>query len=110
MIILGKEHKVKLGLRFLENVTKGEGISLSEVFVKFESDTLLFLPKLIWYAINTASADSVTLDDVYDHLDEVGLQSDEVKKFIEDFSASIMVHVPKEEAVGKQKKAPAPKK
>lgn len=105
----GVEYATKLGLRFLENVTKGEEISLTEVFQKFESDTLLFLPKLIWHSINTANQSAgkepISLDLVYDHLDAVGIQAEEIKTFIQDFAESIKVHIPQEENVGKPKKA-----
>ena len=105
----GVEYTTKLGLRFLENVTKGEEITLAEVFQKFESDTLLFLPKLIWYSINTANQsagkDPIALDLVYDHLDAVGIQSPEIVAFIQDFAESIKIHIPQEENVGKPKKA-----
>ena len=104
----GIEYSTKLGLRFLENVTKGEEISLAEVFKKFESETLLFLPKLLWYSVNTANQSAgkepIELDLVYDHLDAVGIQSEEIKTFIQDFAESIKVHIPQEETVGKPKK------
>ena len=104
----GIEYSTKLGLRFLENVTKGEEISLAEVFNKFESETLLFLPKLLWYSVNTANQSAgkepIELDLVYDHLDAVGIQSPEIVTFIQGFAESIKVHIPQEESVGKQKK------
>ena len=105
----GIEYSTKLGLRLLENVTKGEEISLAEVFKKFESETLLFLPKLLWYSVNTANQSAgkepIELDLVYDHLDAVGIQSPEIVTFIQGFAESIKVHIPQEESVGKPKKA-----
>ena len=104
LLIGGKSHPVKLGLRFLENVTTSEGITIVDVFTKFESETLFFLPKLIYYAINAANPDTLTLDDVYDWVDEIGIASEEIKPFIIAFADSMKVHIPQEdENVGKQK-------
>ena len=104
LLIGGKSRPVKLGLRFLENVTTSEGITIVDVFTKFESETLFFLPKLIYYAINTANPDTLTLDDVYDWVDEIGIASEEIKPFIIAFADSMKVHIPQEdEKVGKQK-------
>lgn len=104
LLIGGKSHPVKFGLRFLENVTTTEGITIVEVFSKFETETLFFLPKLIYYAINTATPDALTLDDVYDWVDEIGIASDEIKPFIIAFADSMKVHIPQEdEKMGKPK-------
>lgn len=108
----GVDYATKLGIKFLENVTKGEGITVAEIFAKFEKETLLFLPKLIFYSINTGLSaegkEEIKDDLVYDWIDTIGITADEVKMFINDFTDSIMVHLPKEEKVGKQK-APKPK-
>lgn len=104
LTIGGKVYPTKLGLRFLENVTTSEEITIVDVFTKFENETLFFLPKLIYYAINTAKPDALTLDDVYDWIDENGITSEEIKPFIIAFANSMKVHIPQDEVkVGKPK-------
>lgn len=100
-------YSLKLGTKFLENVTKGEGITVSDVFSKYENETLLFVPKLIYYSINTSlyaeSKELIKDDLVFDWFDAVGISSDEVKSFNQYFADAIMVHLPKEDLVGKPK-------
>lgn len=108
----GVDYAAKLGLKFLENVTKGENITVAELFPKLESETLLFIPKLLHYSINTGlvaeGKETVKDDLIYNWLDEKGINCPEVQAFIKDLGDSIMVHFPKDEAVGKPK-APKPK-
>ena len=91
----GKEFTAKFGLSFLEKVTKTEGISLQEMFDKFQNDTLFFLPKLIFYAIENGGG-KCTLEHIYDWLDETGINNAEVVKFTNAFANSIKVHFPEE--------------
>lgn len=103
----GIDYSIKLGTKFLENVTKGEGITISDIFSKYENETLLFVPKLIYYSINTslyAEGKELIKDDlVFDWFDTIGISSDEVKSFTQYFTDAIMIHLPKEESVGKPK-------
>lgn len=93
----GKERGAKLGLGFLEKITKGEGVSLQELFTKFEQDVLFFLPKMIYYSVlyndeRAGNKVDYTLDDAFDWIDEIGINSDPVMAFIEAFKQSIEVH------------------
>lgn len=90
-----KEFTAKFGLSFLEKVTKTESLTLQEMFDKFQNDTLFFLPKLIFYAIENGDG-QCTIDEIYEWLDETGINNPEVIKFTEAFAASIKVHFPAE--------------
>lgn len=98
-----KLHTAKLGLSFLELTTKSENIDLTGLFEKFENETVFFVPKLITYAIQNAEGE-ITLKEVYDWLDETGINNPEVVKFTQAFAESIKVHFPQElKDEGKQK-------
>lgn len=99
-----KEFTAKFGLSFLEKVTKTEGISLQEMFDKFQNDTLFFLPKLIFYAIENGGG-KCTIEQIYEWLDETGINNAEVVKFTEAFANSIKVHFPAELATEGKPKA-----
>ncbi|HAY3545167.1 TPA: hypothetical protein JRX92_003578 [Elizabethkingia anophelis] len=93
----GKERGAKLGLGFLERITKAEGVSLQELFTKFEQDVLFFLPKMIYYSVlyndeRAGNKADYNLDDVFDWIDEIGINSEPVMSFIEAFKKSIEVH------------------
>lgn len=107
LTIGGKSYTARLGLGFLEKVTKDEGISIQEVFTRIETNGLFFIPTLIWYSINYGlqreGKDLIEKDVVFDWLDEVGIASPDVTKFAEALGQSIMIHVPETEKVGKQK-------
>ena len=100
-----KSYKAKLGLAFLELATVSENKTLQELFNDFEQNTLFIIPKLIRYSIINAGND-IELNEVYDWLDEVGINDKEVTTFIESFTRSIQVHFPPENSgnVKKQKK------
>lgn len=104
LTIGGKEYTAKLGLAFLERVTKEEGVTLNEMFEKFQNETLFFVPKLILHAIETAGGE-ITKEQVYDWIDEEGINNAGVTQFAEAFANSMQVHIPKEQSVGKQKPA-----
>ena len=90
-----KEFTAKIGIVFLENVTKAENLTLTEVLTKFESETLFFVPKLIYYAIENGGG-KCTLEQITDWLDKVGIVNDEVMKFSKAFGDSVRIHVPKD--------------
>jgi len=100
--ILGKE--AKLGLAFLESVSKGEALSVADIFKKFESDTLFFVPKLMAYALR-AGGNDVTNDEVFDWVDENGISHPDVITFANAFAKSMEVHIPKEEGKPKATRA-----
>ncbi|MCT4238589.1 hypothetical protein HZP42_19595 [Elizabethkingia anophelis] len=93
----GKERGAKLGLGFLDRITKAENISLQEVFTKFEKETLSFLPKMVYYSVlynDERAGNNVDYDlgNVFDWIDEVGITSETIKSFIEAFTRSVEVH------------------
>ena len=109
--INGKEYGAKLGTLFLKNVCDGEKITISELFEKIQSESIFFIPKLIFYAIELNAKRSgkefdLTLEDVFDWFDTVGVGAKEVVSFFELFNKSMEVHSPNEEGNAKpQKKA-----
>lgn len=101
------EFPIKLGTKFLQNITTAEQLTVSEIITKYEKDPLVYLPKLIFHSINTAllreGKDSIEEDVVCDWFDEVGVSNSEVKNFTNAFNESIMIHVPQDKEVGKPK-------
>ncbi len=97
----GKERGAKLGLGFLEKALKGEKIGVQELFLRVEQEALTFLPKLLFYslAFNCERAnEKIDFDiyDVMDWVDEIGINSDEFKKFQISFYESIKTHLPED--------------
>lgn len=97
----GKDRSAKLGLGFLEKAMKGENLSIQELFQKIESEAFTFLPTLLYYSLAyNCDRAKQTVDfekeDVFDWIDEVGINSDEFKKFQIAFFQSIKVHLPEE--------------
>ena len=100
--LLGKE--AKIGLAFLEAVSKGENLSIVEIFQKFENETLIFVPKLMAYALR-AGGNDITNDEVFDWVDENGITHPDVMTFANAFAKSMEVHIPKEEGKPKATRA-----
>lgn len=100
--ILNRE--AKLGLGFLELVSKSEGLTVADIFRNFQEDTLLFVPKLMAYSIKAAGGD-ITVGDVYDWVDENGFTHDDVTTFATAFAKSFEVHIPKDEGKPKATRA-----
>ncbi|WP_126654124.1 hypothetical protein [Chryseobacterium aureum] len=103
----GKERGAKLGIGFLKQITEAEKIDLTELFVKAESETLLFLPVMIFHSISyndkiAGNEVDYTQDDVYDWVDEISIQSEEIQTFSKAWIESIKVHMPKTEDEGKK--------
>lgn len=111
----GKERGAKLGLGFLRKVIEHEKIDMQTIFTNFEKDTLMFLPKLIFYSLaynceRSNEKVDFKLGDVYDWIDDVGINSDEVVKYVSAFAESVKVHFPNNEETGNEKAPKGAKK
>ena len=105
----GKEYSAKLGTRFLEKATKGEGISLSQLFENIQSgmDAIFVIPKLMYYAIAFSAElkgeeSPLTMDEVFDLLDEEGGAGSDVSiAFMNALTNSISADKGKQKPQGK---------
>lgn len=94
--INGKEYGAKLGLKFIENVTKGEDIKDGNILS-------VTVPRLMFYALEygayRAGKDfDLTIDDVFDFVDDNGLNSEPVLKFQKVLLESMLVNLDNSEA------------
>ncbi|WP_185269264.1 hypothetical protein [Chryseobacterium indologenes] len=112
----GKERGLKVGIGFLKQYTEAEKVTFSELLEKFTSDTLFTLPKMIFHSLSindklAGNAIDYTIDDVFDWIDEIGLQSEQIAQYCTVFAESIKVHLPKAEGdEEKGKKEPQKKR
>lgn len=86
-----KVYGAKLGLRFIENVSKGEGIADGNILS-------VVVPRLIFYALEYGAYRAgkeldLTLDEVYDFVDDNGLLSEQVLKFQKALLDSMLVNI-----------------
>ncbi|KPE49767.1 hypothetical protein [Chryseobacterium indologenes] len=98
----GKERVAKLGLGFLEQLTKSENISIIDFLKKFETETLFILPKMLFHSISyNDKIEGLEIDyklsDVYDWVDDLGIQHETIINFNSAFAESIRTHIPNEE-------------
>lgn len=110
--INGKEYGAKIGTLFLKSICEKKEISLPNFLGSLETEPLIFLaPEIIYHAIKF-NADiakkelDLTENQIYDWIDTVGVNSSEIKDFMETLVNSLKVHSPQEEGNAKpQKKA-----
>lgn len=102
----GKERGAKLGIGFLEQITRVEKLTIVELLTKFEQETIFILPKMLFHSLSyndkvAGNEVDYSIHDVYDWVDELGLNSKILEDFCLTFANSIKVHLPQEE--GKKK-------
>lgn len=88
----GKERGAKLGLGFLDRVQKEEGLTFDEVLNKANTPTLLF-HSLAYNVERSGEKLDFNKHDVYDWLDEIGLQSPVISEFQIAFFNSLKTHL-----------------
>lgn len=92
VLLGGKERGAKLGLGFLERVQKQEQVTLEEIFSKVNTATLLY-HSMAYNCERTREEVDFDKYDVYDWIDEVGLQSEIVLDFQIAFFDSFKTHL-----------------
>lgn len=95
----GKERGLKFGIGFLQQFTEQENMSITDMLVKFETDSFLTVPKMIYHSLSyndklAGNSIDYTVNDVYDWVDDLGIQSETVTRYCETFLESIKVHFP----------------
>ncbi|WP_312306231.1 hypothetical protein [Chryseobacterium sp.] len=112
----GKERGLKVGLGFLQQYTEQEKVTLNELIDKFTSDAFFTIPKMLFHSLSfndklAGNPIDYTLDNVFDWVDEIGLQSEQIALYCTTFAESIKVHLPKAESdeASEGKKAPQKK-
>lgn len=91
-----KEYGAKLGLKFIENVTKAENITDGNILS-------VNVPRLMFYALEYGAYRSgkefdLTIDDVFDFVDDIGLNSEPVVRFQKVLLDSMLVNLEDSEA------------
>lgn len=105
----GKEYNAKLGTRFLQKATEGEGLTLEQLLNDFSSgiNAIFLVPKLMYYAISFSAElkgeqSPLTMDEVFDLLDEDGGAGSDVSiSFINALTNSLNVNQGKQKPQGK---------
>lgn len=111
----GKERVLKVGIGFLQQYTEQENVTFAELVEKFNSDTFFTIPKMIYHSLSlndklAGNAIDYTINDVFDWIDDIGLQSEQIAQYCTSFADSIKVHLPKVEGdEDKGKKTPQKK-
>lgn len=95
----GKERGLKFGIGFLQQFTEQENMTLTDLFVKFETDSFFTVPKMIYHSLTcndkiAGNTIDYTINDVYDWVDDLGMKSDEITLYCTTFIESIKVHMP----------------
>ena len=88
----GKERGCKLGLGFLERVQKEENVTLEDIFNKVNTATLLF-HSLAYNCERTKEERLFDKYDVYDWIDEIGLNNNTIIDFQIAFFNSFKTHL-----------------
>lgn len=106
----GKKRGAKLGLLFLENAQKSENKNIQELFEELMQRSIFYAPKLIYHALVTncqikGETVDFTLENVYDWVEESGLQGEknQVAIFVQAFADNVTKLFPSEESEGKKK-------
>ena len=94
--IKGKEYEPKFGIGFMERAIKEDQPDNQDI-MQLPTQRLLY-HSLAYADERNGIEPQLTKYDIFDYLDEVGLNSEDIKLFQVDFFKSMRVHLPDDES------------